>query len=443
MFEASRRAQLTTVAPLASRMRPRSLDELVGHEEVVGSGTLLRRAIEADKLSSIILWGPPGSGKTTVARLVATTTSAYFAALSAVSAGVADLRLAIKEASDRLGLEHRRTVLFIDEIHRFNKAQQDAILPYVEDGTVILIGATTENPSFEVNSPLLSRSRVVVLKSLRDHDIAAILRRALADPVRGLGGHDLTIEDDALDALVNLANGDARFALNTLELASAGADAGEGITVDLVAQAAQRRAATYDKQGDDHFDAISALHKTIRGSDPDAALYWLARMLERGDEPLYVARRLVRFASEDIGLADPHALPLCMAAQQAVHFIGMPEGALALAEAVVYMALAPKSNAIYRAYGAARADVESTRNDPVPDHLRNAPTALMKGLGYGKGYRYAHDFDEGVIGQQNLPATLEGRRYYEPTDRGLEADLRGRMARIREIYAETRSDPET
>ena len=441
MFEASRRAQLSTVAPLASRMRPRSLDELVGHEDVVGPGTLLRLAIEADKLSSIILWGPPGSGKTTVARLVATTTSAHFAALSAVSAGVADLRAAIKEASDRLGLEHRRTVLFIDEIHRFNKAQQDAILPYVEDGTVILIGATTENPSFEVNSPLLSRSRVVVLRALRDEDIAEILRRALADTFRGIGGRGLSVDDDALDALVNLANGDARFALNTLELASAGADA--TITVDLVAQAAQRRAATYDKQGDDHFDAISALHKTIRGSDPDAALYWLARMLERGDEPLYVARRLVRFASEDIGLADPQALPLCMAAQQAVHFIGMPEGALALAEAVVYMALAPKSNAVYRAYGAARADVDSTRNDPVPDHLRNAPTGLMKDLGYGKGYKYAHDFDEGVVGQQNLPAALEGRRYYEPTDRGLEADLRERLARIRTIYDRDRSDPTT
>jgi putative ATPase len=280
-----------------------------------------------------------------------------------------------------------------------------------------------------------------VLRALRDEDIAEILRRALADPTRGLGDRGLTIEDDALDALVNLANGDARFALNTLELASAGADA--TVTVDLVAQAAQRRAATYDKQGDDHFDAISALHKTIRGSDPDAALYWLARMLERGDEPLYVARRLVRFASEDIGLADPQALPLCMAAQQAVHFIGMPEGALALAEAVVYMALAPKSNAIYRAYGAARADVESTRNDPVPDHLRNAPTSLMKGLGFGKGYRYAHDFDEGVVGQQNLPAALEGRRYYEPTDRGLEADLRERMTRIRAIYDRDRSDPTT
>ena len=441
MFEASGRERLATVAPLASRMRPRALDELVGHEDVVGPGTLLRRAIEADKLSSIILWGPPGSGKTTVARLVATTTSAHFAALSAVSAGVADLRAAIKDASDRLGLEHRRTVLFIDEIHRFNKAQQDAILPYVEDGTVILIGATTENPSFEVNSPLLSRSRVVVLRALRDEDIAEILRRALADPTRGLGGRGLTIEADALDALVNLANGDARFALNTLELASAGADA--TITVDLVAQAAQRRAATYDKQGDDHFDAISALHKTIRGSDSDAALYWLARMLERGDEPMYVARRLVRFASEDIGLADPQALPLCMAAQQAVHFIGMPEGALALAEAVVYMALAPKSNAIYRAYGAARADVESTRNDPVPDHLRNAPTALMRGLGYGKGYRYAHDFDEGVVGQQNLPAALEGRRYYEPTDRGLVPELRERMSRIRAIYDRDRSDSTT
>ena len=435
MFEAGRKDHLASVAPLATRMRPRSLEELGGHADVIGPGTLIRRAIEADRLSSIILWGPPGSGKTTLARLIATTTSAHFAALSAVTAGVADLRAAIKEAQDRLGLHRRRTVLFIDEIHRFNKAQQDAILPHVEDGTVILIGATTENPSFEVNSPLLSRSRVVVLKALTDDDLREIVSRALLDAARGLGELNLVIADEALDLLVNLANGDARFALNTLELAATGAE-GE-ITSDLVSQAAQRRAATYDKSGEDHFDTISALHKTMRGSDPDAALYWLARMLERGDDPLYVARRLVRFASEDIGLADPQALPLTIAAQQAVHFIGMPEGALALAEAVVYLSLAPKSNALYRGYGAARTDIEQTRNDPVPIHLRNAPTRLMRDLGYGEGYRYAHDFGEGIVGQQNLPEALDGRRYYQPTDRGFEAELQSRLERIRKIYAAT------
>jgi putative ATPase len=436
MFEARRNEQLAGTAPLATRMRPQTLDDLVGQDTIVGPGTLLRKAIDADRLSSIILWGPPGSGKTTLARIIAHTTRAFFTQLSAVTSGVADLRAAIKEAADRAGMSGQRTVLFIDEIHRFNKAQQDAILPHVEDGTVILIGATTENPSFEVNSPLLSRSRVIVLKSLTDEAIAAIVRRAMSDTERGLGTSGLTLTDDALDLLVNLANGDARFALNTLEFASTGATDGE-ITDELVAQAAQRRAATYDKSGDDHFDAISALHKTMRGSDPDAALYWLARMLERGDDPLYVIRRVVRFASEDIGLADPQALTLCMAAQQAVHFIGMPEGALALAEAVVYCALAPKSNALYRGYGAARDDVEHSRNDPVPIHLRNAPTRLMSELGYGKGYRYAHDYDEGVIGQQNLPDSLAGRRYYQPTDRGLEADLRARMERIRAIYDKT------
>jgi putative ATPase len=437
LFEANRRRQLDDVAPLATRMRPRTLDELVGQESVVGRDTLLRKAIEADRLSSLVLWGPPGSGKTTVAQIIAATTKAAFAAVSAATSGVADLRKAISDARDRLGMHGQRTVLFIDEIHRFNKGQQDAILPYVEDGTVILVGATTENPSFEVNAPLLSRSRVIVLHALTDDDVRVILRRALDDEVRGLGRAGLAIDDDALDFLANMANGDARFALNTLELASTGVKDDKRITLELVAEAAQRRSVTYDKAGDDHYDAISALHKTIRGSDPDAALYWLARMLERGDEPLYVARRLVRFASEDIGLADPRALQLAMAAQQAVHFIGMPEGALALAELTVYLAMAPKSNAIYRAYGAAQEDVIATRNDPVPIHLRNAPTALMKDIGYGKGYKYAHDFDEGIIGQQNLPENLAGRRYYEPTNRGLEIEIGKRLERIREIYAET------
>jgi putative ATPase len=440
LFEANRREQLAQRAPLATRMRPRTLDELVGQEQLVGEGTLLRKSIETDRLSSIILWGPPGTGKTTLARIIATTTEAHFAALSAVTAGVADLRAAIKEAADRLGMNNQRTVLFIDEIHRFNKAQQDAILPFVEDGTVILIGATTENPSFEVNSPLLSRSRVIVLRALNDDDVRTIVLRALKDTERGLGAQHFAIDDDALDLLVNMSNGDARFALNTLEFAASGAGYSDEprLTSSLVLEAAQRRAGTYDKSGDDHYDTISALHKTLRGSDPDAALYWLARMLERGDDPLYVARRLVRFASEDVGLADPHALPLAMAAQQAVHFIGLPEGALALAELVVYLALAPKSNAVYTAYSAVVDDVAETRNDPVPLHIRNAATKLMKELGYSKGYRYAHDFDEGVVAQQNLPDNLAGRTYYHPTDRGFERELGERMARIRDIYQKTR-----
>jgi putative ATPase len=441
LFESRRRDELSAKAPLAARMRPRSLDELVGHQDIVGPGTLLRRSIESDRLSSVVFWGPPGSGKTTLARLIAATTKAHFVSMSAVSAGVADIRTAVSEARDRLGMHGQRTVLFIDEIHRFNKGQQDAILPHVEEGTVILIGATTENPSFEVNSPLLSRARVIVLKALTDDDLREIVVGALQDRERGLGNDELTIDDDALDLLVNLANGDARFALNTLEFASAGVgDRSKTLTMNLIEAAAHRRAATYDKSGEDHFDTISALHKTLRGSDPDAALYWLARMLERGDDPLYVARRLVRFASEDVGLADPNALPLAMAAQQAVHFIGLPEGALALAELVVYLALAPKSNALYRAFGAARRDVVETRNDPVPPHLRNAPTALMKELGYGRGYRYAHDFDEGIIGQQNLPENLAGRRYYEPTGRGFERELASRLERIQAIYQATKTE---
>jgi putative ATPase len=434
LFDAHRKELMRKRAPLADRMRPRTLDELLGQERVIGPGTLLRQAIERDRLSSLILWGPPGSGKTTLARVVAGVTQAHFVQLSAVMAGVADLRREVKEARDRLGMHAERTIHFIDEIHRFNRAQQDAILPHVEDGTVTLIGATTENPSFEVNSPLLSRSRVIVLAALDDDAIRKLILRALADDERGLGEDNLTLAPDALDLLVNLANGDARFALNTLELASVGATNGT-IAREQVMEATAQRAGSYDRAGDAHFDTISALHKSIRGSDPDAALYWLARMLERGDDPLYVARRLVRAASEDIGLADPQALVVTMAAQQAVHFLGMPEGGLALAEAAVYLATAPKSNAIYTAYKAAAEDVAATRNDPIPIHLRNAPTKLMRELGYGEQYRYAHDFEDAIVEQQHLPDNLVGRTYYHPVERGFEREIRSRHAYWRKVLA--------
>jgi putative ATPase len=423
--------------PLAARMRPRTLDEFVGQDQIVGPGRALRRAIESDAIPSMILWGPPGTGKTTLARIIAAQTGAHFTALSAVSAGVADLRRVVADAARRKAIG-KRSVLFIDEIHRFNKAQQDAVLPYVEDGTVTLIGATTENPSFEVNSALLSRSRVFVLSALDDENIRTLLERALHDPERGLGADGVAIEPAALDALINLANGDARVALGTLEFAAAAAprDASGAALIGeaTIADALQKRARTYDKGGDAHYDTISAFIKTVRGSDPDAAVYYLARMIESGEDALFIARRLVILASEDVGLADRHALPLAMAAQQAVHFVGMPEGYYPLAHATIYLATAPKSNTVGRAYGAALADVADTRNDPVPLHLRNAPTGLMRKLGYGAGYRYAHtdyaaldasgDVPPAVVLQSNLPAALDGRRYFEPTRQGDEARLR-------------------
>ena len=430
LFESHRRSLRERCAPLAERMRPRTLDEVVGQEHVLGPGVLLRSLIERDQLVSLILWGPPGCGKTTLARLIAKHTRSAFIPLSAVSASVADIRRIVQEASERFAQYGQRTIVFIDEIHRFNRAQQDALLPAVEDGTIVLIGATTENPSFEINAPLLSRCRVVVLEPLSDQAIQTLVERALVDRERGLGELGLRIEPEALRLLVGLANGDARMALNTLEVAAAGAQEGT-ITVELVHEAAMRRGSVYDRAGDAHYDTISALHKAIRGSDPDAALYWLARMLEHGDDPLYVARRLVRAASEDIGLADPHALVVAVAAQQAVHFLGMPEGALALAEATVYLALAPKSNAVYRAYEAARRDVVQTRNEPVPLHLRNAPTTLLRQLGWGVGYRYPHDEPDGIGRQDYFPPLLRGRRYYEPSDRGWEVRLRERLAAIR------------
>lgn len=418
-------------APLAARMRPRTLDEVVGQAHLLAPGRALRRAIEADRPGSLILWGPPGTGKTTLARVIAATTHAYFAAVSAVSAGVADLRKVVKEAQERRRLGGGRTILFIDEIHRFSKSQQDAILPYVEDGTITLIGATTENPSFEVNSALLSRARVVQLQPLTDADLATLLDRALADRERGLGDLAVTLTPDARGHLVALSSGDARVLLNTLELAAGGIlpDVAARRVIDLPAleDAVQRRALLYDKGGEQHYDLISALHKSVRDSDPDGALYWLGRMVEAGEDPLYLARRLVRMAVEDIGLADPQALPLVMAAQGAIHFLGVPEGTLALAECAVYLALAPKSNAIYKAYGLVQQDVQTTRNDPVPLHLRNAPTRLMAGLGYGQGYKYAHDYANAEVNQEHLPDSLHGRIYYTPTDHGAEHDLAARL----------------
>ncbi|HUS17953.1 MAG TPA: replication-associated recombination protein A [Chloroflexia bacterium] len=444
LFDYANKAQAERDAPLAARMRPRSLDEIVGQAHLLGPGRALRRAIEADRAGSLILWGPPGSGKTTLARVVAGVTKAHFAPVSAVSAGVADLRKVVKEAQERRRLGGGRTILFIDEIHRFSKSQQDAILPYVEDGTISLIGATTENPSFEVNSALLSRARVVRLQPITDADLEVLLDRALSDPERGLGAQRIQLTPEARAHLIALSSGDARVLLNTLEIASGGLEPGpDGVAVlDLPAleDAVQRRALQYDKGGEQHYDIISALHKSVRDSDPDGSLYWLGRMLEAGEDPLFVARRLVRMAVEDIGLADPQALPLAMAAQQAFHFMGVPEGLLALAECAAYLALAPKSNAVYRAYDAVKQDVATTRNDPVPLHLRNAPTRLMAGLGYGKGYKYAHDYADAVVEQQHLPESLRDRVYYEPTDRGWEREAAARLA-ARRGQRETKSEP--
>jgi len=421
--------------PLAERVRPRSLDDFIGQEEILGAGKPLREAIARDLLQSIILWGPPGTGKTTLARIIADMTQARFVAFSAVMAGIKEIR-DVMAAAERTRREMgRRTIVFIDEIHRFNKAQQDAFLPRVEAGDIVLIGATTENPSFEVNAALLSRSRVFVLRALTGDEIAGIVRRALEDADRGLGAMRVDMAPDAVDVIARFANGDARTALNLLELAVAGApQAGAAglerrvVDVALVEQAMQRRALLYDKSGEEHFNIMSALHKSMRNSDADAGLYWLARMLESGEDPLYVARRLIRFASEDVGNADPQALTVAVAAKDAVHFIGMPEGNTALAQAVVYLATAPKSNAVYRAYQAAAEDATRDVAEPVPLHLRNAPTKLMKALDYGKGYRYAHDEPEGVADMDCLPPALRGRAYYRPTGRGFEQEIARRLA---------------
>ncbi len=428
--------------PLAERMRPRTLDEFTGQESLLGPGKPLRTQIERDDIGSMILWGPPGCGKTTLARLIARMTHSEFVAFSAVLTGIKEIKdvMAAAEHARRAG---RRTIVFIDEVHRFNKAQQDAFLPHVEAGNITLIGATTENPSFEVIAPLLSRTRVYVLQALSTEQIEALLRRALADKERGLGNENLAISDEAIQHIALFSGGDARAAYNTLEAAVRAvppdATGKRIITRELLAELLQRKFLLYDKSGEEHYNLISALHKSVRNSDPDASLYWLVRMLESGEDPLYIARRLVRMASEDIGLAEPGALAVTIAAMQAADFVGPPEGNLALAQAAVYLSLAPKSNALYTGYGAVTSDLETTRAEPVPLHLRNAATGLMKNLGYGKGYQYAHDHEDKVTGMTCLPDALAGKTYYHPTDQGFEARLRQRMDEIRRIKGNRKS----
>jgi len=431
MFEHQSEEQMKGEAPLAARMRPDSFHDFVGQEHLVGERRVLRKAIEAGQLPSMILWGPPGSGKTTLAYIIANTTESRFSPVSAVSAGVVELRRIIDEAKEHRRMHLQKTILFIDEIHRLNKAQQDAVLPFVEDGTITLIGATTENPSFEVISPLLSRCQVFPLHPLAGNEIRIIILRAQKDRLRGIGALNTELTDEALNHLVLMSNNDARVALNALEIASLttspDADGKRRITLSTIEDAVQHRALRYDKTGEEHYDTISALHKSMRGSDPDAALYWLGRMLEAGEDPLYIARRLVRFASEDVGMADPQALVVAMAAQQAVHFIGMPEGDLALAEAAVYLATAPKSNSLYQAYSRVQDELKQGQAESVPLELRNPVTPLMKDMGYGKGYQYAHDFPGHFVKQQNLPRSQKGKRYYVPGNQGFEKEVSARL----------------
>jgi putative ATPase len=429
--------------PLADRMRPRTLDEYVGQEQLIGPGKPLRTQIERDDTGSIIFWGPPGTGKTTLAKIIAKMTKAEFIEFSAVLAGIKEIKQVMADA-ERARQYGTRTIVFIDEIHRFNKAQQDAFLPHVEKGNIRLIGATTENPSFEINSALLSRCRVYVLQPLAEDQVVLLLKRALTDDERGLGMMKVHASEEVLRKIASYSSGDARSAYNALEvaagLAQQSAERPPGITDDIARDALQKRVLLYDKAGEEHYNLISALHKSVRNSDPDAALYWLGRMIEAGEDPLYIARRVVRMSVEDIGLADPNALSLCMAARDAVDFIGMPEGNLALAQAVVYLSVAPKSNALYTAYGDVQQDIERTAAEPVPLHLRNAPTGLMKNLGYGRDYQYAHDVEGKVANMQCLPDSLRNRAYYHPTGEGIEKRIRERMEEIKKIRSRDRPE---
>ena len=431
LFEYDRKIQAERDAPLAERMRPRTFAEFVGQDQIVASDRVLLKSIDAGHLPSIILWGPPGTGKTTLARLIATSTQSDFQSVSAVTSGVVDLRRIVAEAKDRKGMHRQSTILFVDEIHRFNKAQQDVILPHVEDGTITFIGATTENPSFEVIAPLLSRCRVFTLQGLDPDQMKRIIGRALVDQNLGLGPMHVTMVEDAIVHLVNIANGDARIALNALETAAytstPDVDGNRVINLEIIADALQRRSPMYDKAGESHYDTVSAFIKSVRGSSPDGALYWLARMIESGEDPMFIARRLVILASEDIGLADPMALSLAVSAQQAVHFLGMPEGRIPLAETTVYLASAPKSNTAYAALNQAMQDVREQANEPVPLHLRNAVTGMMKDMGYGRDYKYSHNYEGHFEEQEYLPPSLKGRRYYHPGEEGAERQIGQRL----------------
>jgi len=433
-------SQASTHIPLAERMRPIRIEDFVGQDELLGEGRILDKLIRQKKIPSLLLWGPPGSGKTTLARILAQNMAADFVFFSAVLAGVKEVREIVAKANKRKDAEHVHTILFVDEIHRFNKAQQDAFLPHVESGLLTLIGATTENPSFQVIAPLLSRCRVLVLQSLSQENLKIILERALVDKKNGLGSRKLLIDAKAMAHICSLADGDARIALNILEVAADLAEpAGEDkdglsiITVHAAEEASQRRRLRYDAAGEEHYNQISALHKSLRDSDPDGALYWLSRMLAAGEDPLYIARRLIRFASEDVGIADPQAISIAVACRNAYHMLGSPEGELALVEAAVYLATAPKSNALYKAYSEVRRDIEKTGSLPVPLHIRNAPTRLMRNLDYGKGYRYAHDDTEGLVDQEHLPEELCGKKYYHPTNRGYEGLVKERLTKWHQI----------